>query len=258
MTVGVCARVKDEQRIIRDWVRHYLRFGFDRVILYDDGSNPPVKETLADNTDDRVIVIDTPTANQGEAYRDGLARCKDLDWVLLCDADEFLWTDGRDIKSYLASAPEHVGTILVHWLTYGTSGIQKMHPHMSIFRQFTMREPYTSYLNGYVKSFVRPAMTDMHVWVHVTCSPHKAIIHANGTRILDRENLLKTEYQTPVGLDKMPMLLAHYMTLDHETMARKAIRNKALTDIGNKYTPSWYKQMFTDSVRDRRMVIYDM
>ena len=100
-------------------------------------------------------------------------------------------------------------------------------------------------------------MTDMHVWVHVSCSSNKAIIHADGTRIQDRKALLKSEYQVPVNLDTMPILLVHYMTLDYETMARKTVRNKALTDIGDKYTLSWYTRTFTDSVRDRRMVAYD-
>ena len=64
MSIGVCARVKDEQNIIREWVRHYLRLRFERVVIYDDGSTPPVKETLADCVDDKVVVIDSPTANQ--------------------------------------------------------------------------------------------------------------------------------------------------------------------------------------------------
>ena len=57
-------------------------------------------------------------------------------------------------------------------------------------------------------------------------------------------------------LSTMPLLLVHYMTLDWENMARKAVRNKALANIGAKYTPAWYKTMFTDSVQDLRMLKY--
>lgn len=108
MSIGVCARVKDEQKIISEWVCHYLRLGFERVVIYDDGSNPPVKKTLVDCIDSKVVVVDSPTANQAEAYSDGMSRCSDLDWMLLCDADEFLWTDGRTITDYLAAVPDAV------------------------------------------------------------------------------------------------------------------------------------------------------
>ena len=71
---GICARVKDEHGIIREWVRHYIRLGFQKVVIYDDGSSPSVKETLADCHDDRDIIADTLTANQYEAYSDGMLR----------------------------------------------------------------------------------------------------------------------------------------------------------------------------------------
>ena len=255
-SIGVCARVKDEQNIIREWVRHYIRLGFERIVIYDDGSNPPVKETLADCVDSKVVIIDSPTANQPEAYSDGMSRCSDLDWMLLCDADEFLWTDGRAITDYLAAVPDAVGTVLVHWLTYGTSGIQKMAPDVSIFRQFTRREPYGSGLNAYVKSIVRTRMENTHIWVHVSCSPDRAITEANGTPITDRAHCQHHEATAIPDLATMPLLLVHYMTLDWENMARKAVRNKALANIGPKYTPAWYQRMFTDSVQDLRMLKY--
>ena len=258
MKVGICTKVKDEQHIIREWVRHYLRLGFDRIIIYDDNSYPPVKKTLRDNDNDAVIIIDTPTTNQAEAYKDGLSRCEDLDWVLLCDADEFIWTDGRDLKLYLTSAPEQVGTILLNWLTYGTSGIIKMRSDISIFQQFISREPYISYLNGYVKSFVRPKMADIHIWVHISYSPHRLVACADGTIIRNIKALSRSERVAPISLGKMPILLVHYMTLDYETMARKSVRNKSLTDIGDKYTLEWYERTFTDSVIDRRMMVYDI
>ena len=257
MKIGVCTRIKDEQRIIREWVKHYLRLGFDRIVIYDDGSVPPVRETLSDCPNNGVIIIDDPTVNQGEAYKDGLCRCKDLDWLLFCDADEFLWTDGRNVKMYLGTVPDSVGTILIHWLVYGTSGIERMHPSIPIFQQFLHREPYTHHLNGYVKSFVRPAMNNLHIWVHISYSPHKQIALANGRSVTNRDCLLATEYRTPSDLQTMPLLLIHYMTLDFETMNKKRIRNTALVPtLGIKYSLMWYNKMFSESIIDRRMIKY--
>ena len=65
---GICVRVKDEQGIIREWVRHYIQLVFQKVVIYDDGLSPPVKETLTDCYDDRVIIVDTLTANKYKTY----------------------------------------------------------------------------------------------------------------------------------------------------------------------------------------------
>ena len=31
MLIGVCIRAKNEQKIICDWVNHYLKLGFDKI-----------------------------------------------------------------------------------------------------------------------------------------------------------------------------------------------------------------------------------
>ena len=90
----------------------------------------------------------------------------------------------------------------------------------------------------------------------MSCSPDKASTETNGRMITDRESCLRYE-MTPWGdLNTMPLLLVHYMTLDWDNMAIKAAQNRAPTDIGAKYTPAWYHAMFTDTVRDMRMLKY--
>ena len=46
MKIGVCIRAKDEQKIICDWVRHYLNLGFDKIFIYDNMSKPSIENTL--------------------------------------------------------------------------------------------------------------------------------------------------------------------------------------------------------------------
>jgi len=48
MKIGVCIRGQDEQKIIGDWANHYLKLGFDNIIIYDNMSHPPISETLSD------------------------------------------------------------------------------------------------------------------------------------------------------------------------------------------------------------------
>jgi hypothetical protein len=42
MKIGVCIRAKDEI-IMDDWIRYYTYLGFDKIIIYDNMSNPPIK-----------------------------------------------------------------------------------------------------------------------------------------------------------------------------------------------------------------------
>lgn len=266
-SIGVCTRVRDEQHILTEWLEHYLvNLRFSRAIIYDDYSNPPVLNTIGKFTNDpRVVVVSSPTKNQAEAYTDGLSRCIDLDWVLLCDADEFVWTDGRDIREHMATTfPPEVGTVLVNWLVFGTSGLLKLDKRRPIREQFVKREELNCYWNQFVKSFVRPTCPDLRVWVHITSSNQRQMATAGG-EIVSQKVKDETgntgpciEGERVVGLDHQtsPVLMVHYMTLDFESMAKKSIRNKALADIGMKYTKHWYEHTMKDSVVDRRMHKY--
>ena len=49
MKIGVCIRAKDEDKIIVDWVRHYVKLGFDKIIIYDNLSQNPIKKILDKN-----------------------------------------------------------------------------------------------------------------------------------------------------------------------------------------------------------------
>ena len=46
MKIGVCIRAKDEQKIICDWVNHYLKLGFDTIFIYDNMSEPSIGSSL--------------------------------------------------------------------------------------------------------------------------------------------------------------------------------------------------------------------
>jgi hypothetical protein len=97
MKIGVCIKAKDEQKIICDWIRYYLKLGFDKIIIYDNLSNPPIQETLSNNNllDNKIeIIIDSCTKGlqtQTPLYENCINNNKDLDWLLCCDTGEFLY-----------------------------------------------------------------------------------------------------------------------------------------------------------------------
>tara|TARA_Y100000768_G_C23972551_1_gene681302 strand:+ start:546 stop:1358 length:813 start_codon:yes stop_codon:yes gene_type:complete len=269
MKIGVCIRAKNEQKIICDWVRHYLNLGFDKIFIYDNISEPSIENTLKENNipphilNDKIIIkIDNTTkSNQVVIYKECIDENKDLDWLLLCDADEFLWFKKGNIKDFLSKFTNDTCTIFINWLTYGTSNLQTYDRTKSVFKQFILREQYNHFWNTFVKSFVRPNLIEKIGNVHKTYNENYKICDIYNN-ILKDKNINKCNYIDRTLNDNTPLVLAHYMTLDFESMLQKYKRNHdgvLLKKDDMKYSLEWYKMPyygFKDNVKDLRMIKY--
>ena len=267
MNIGVCIRAKNEQKIICDWVNHYLKLGFDKIFIYDNMSHPTIESSLKEKNllNDKVFIkIDTfQHSNQPLIYQECINQNKDLDWLLLCDADEFLWLKEGTIKDFLYKYSEDTCTILINWLVYGTSNLQTYDINKSIFEQFTFREEYNNFWNQFVKSFIRPKLIEKFGNVHISYNKNYKVRNIYNNILLINNELYKCDYQDNNLNDNTPLVLVHYMTLDFESMLNKRNKN-ALQALGftlkdNKYSLEWYKSEhygFKDNVKDLRMNKY--
>lgn len=264
--IGVCIRAKDEQKIICDWVKHYLDLGFDKIFIYDNMSEPSIEFSLRENNllNDKVFIkIDTfPHSNQPVIYQECIDENKELDWLLLCDADEFLWLKEGTIKKFLSKFSEDTCTVLINWLVYGTSDLQTYNKNKTVFEQFIFREEYNHFWNKFVKSFIRPKLIEKIGNVHTTynknykiCNIYNNIVSIKDPNICEcKDNNLN---------DKSPIVLVHYMTLDFESMFKKSKRNHEgclLEKNCNKYSLEWYNMPeygLKDNKRDARMKKYN-
>ena len=270
MRIGVCIRAKDEQKIICDWVKHYISMGFDKIIIYDNMSNPSIEETLYKgglyDKDKIHIFIDEHSgfSNQTTIYKECIDNNKDLDWLLLCDADEFIWHKDKNIKTFLSQFSEDTCTILINWLVYGTSNLQRYDINKTIFEQFTMRENYSHFWNRFVKSFVRPKLivetseTNMH-FIYNTNYKTKNVYNEEVTDLYDL--ITHCAHIDNKISEHTPVILVHYMTLDFESMLskrKKNINGYLLTNDNFKYSLEWYAHFhygFKDNVKDLRMIM---
>jgi hypothetical protein len=266
MKIGVCIRAKNEQKIICDWVNHYFKLDFDKIFIYDNMSEPSIENTLKEKNllNDKIFIkIDTCAySNQTILYQECIDQNKDLDWILLCDADEFLWLKEGNIKDFLLKFSEDTCTILINWLVYGTSNLQTYDRNKSVFEQFILREDYSHFWNTFVKSFVRPKLIEKIGTVHVTYNNnHKVCNIYNNILSINYQN--KCDYRDMNLNDNTHLVLTHYMTLDYESMLNKRNKN-ALQALGftlkdNKYSLEWYKSEhygFKDNIMDLRMNKY--
>jgi hypothetical protein len=266
MKIGICIRAKNEQKIIGNWVNHYLKLGFDKIFIYDNMSEPSIESSLKEKNllNDKIFIkIDTcQYSNQPVIYQECINENKDLDWILLCDADEFLWLKEGTIKDFLLKFSEDTCTILINWLVYGTSNLQTYNKNKSVFEQFILRENYNHFWNTFVKSFVRPKLIEKIGNVHLTYNTSFKIkdIYNNILKIKDPN---KCDYPDNNLNNNSPIVLVHYMTLDYESMLNKRIKNAkqhlGFTLKDNKYSIEWYKSNhygFKDNIKDIRMKKY--
>ena len=125
-------------------------------------------------------------SNQPVIYQECIDKNKDLDWILLSDCDEFLWLKEGTIKDFLSKFSEDTCTILINWLVYGTSNLEKYDNNKTVFNQFTLREEYGHFWNIFVKSFVRPKLIKKFGNVHVTYNKKYKVCNIYGNNITEK------------------------------------------------------------------------
>ena len=240
-----------------------LKLGFDKIFIYDNMSEPTIESSLQEKNlvNDKVFIkIDTVQhSNQPVIYQECIDQNKHLDWLLLCDADEFLWIKEGTIKEFLSKFSEDTCTVLINWLVYGTSNLQTYDRNKTVFEQFIFREDYNHFWNRFVKSFIRPKLIEKIGNVHVTCNKNYKIGNVYNNNIMI-ENSKTCENLDKNLNDNTPLVLTHYMTLDFESMQHKFKRNHdgwLLEKNCNKYSLEWFKSEpygFKDNVKDLRMI----
>ncbi|MDA5557875.1 glycosyltransferase family 2 protein [Shimia sp. MMG029] len=114
---GVVATVKAPAKDILNFVAHHLEMGAQHIWIYLDAPNPEAKALLKAHP--KVTPVSTgenywlkargkrpPMHQNRQAYnaRHAYHRARNLDWLLHCDVDEFLWPD-RSIAAQLAALP---------------------------------------------------------------------------------------------------------------------------------------------------------
>ncbi|MBQ3059293.1 MAG: glycosyltransferase family 92 protein [Desulfovibrio sp.] len=152
---AVCAIARDETPHLREWALHHLATGFEHLIIYDNGSQEPVRQTLADLLASGLLtVLDFPgqRAPQLSAYyhclrESGTGVC----WLAFVDIDEFILPlAGRDIKDLLATYEDHAA-LAAHWMLFGSNG-HLGRPASAVARAYTE----SLGLDGHIKSIVQP------------------------------------------------------------------------------------------------------
>lgn len=123
-----CLIAKDEAPYLLEWISHYFTLGFDRLVIYDNGSSDGSTQLLAKLAADDPRLEWRPWPNkpgqiaQDSAYADALAQAQ-TEWIGYFDADELLvLKDDDSIAAFVARFGAGVGAVAINWMMFGSSG----------------------------------------------------------------------------------------------------------------------------------------
>ncbi|WP_019953687.1 glycosyltransferase family 2 protein [Yoonia vestfoldensis] len=137
--------MKDEGPFILEWIAHYLALGFDHFIINSNDCSDGTDLILQRLQELGIVThIDNPGpwafGPQASAYQNAMAHPKfaEAEWVLVCDADEFLdiKVGDRTVDALIATAPRTDVFALV-WRLFGHNGIVRFEDRF-ITDQMTM------------------------------------------------------------------------------------------------------------------------
>lgn len=187
MKFGVCAIIKNENLYLREWVEHYIKLGFDKIILYDNNEingeipNVVIQDYIDTGYVDIINWKKTPNnfeefkRVQINSYNDCLEKYKnELDWIAFFDIDEFLELVYHKKIQYIFDAHKeynNFNTIIVSWYTIGDE-------NELYYRNEKVQTRFTKHVTGeyaeqdnidkFVKSFVKTC-SGVKFFDHVHC-----------------------------------------------------------------------------------------
>lgn len=186
---GIVSTIKADAAAILDFAAFHLEAGAHRLFLYLDAPCPDAYPLLKAHPKIRVTECDEAywrrrgrrpekhqlrqTANATRAYR---RQARDVDWLMHCDVDEFLWAQ-PDAAKQLAALPRTVSCVRVRPIESlsGGDGCAFKRPLSKLDKDIKPEHVYPefgghldggflSHLHG--KVFVRTGMEDIELRIH--------------------------------------------------------------------------------------------
>ncbi|KAH8197513.1 hypothetical protein TruAng_008334 [Truncatella angustata] len=237
--LAICLAVRDQALDLPEFLQHhYHAMGIRRFYLLDDGSSPPLEDSL----DTYGVPAEAVTfVYYDETQRVGQMQYKlyndcahnhgvNHTWLAFIDADEFLDTPGGEpLESVLRGLErdrgEEVGALGINWQMHTSNG--------QLFRAASAREAYTQCIyddpehggdgsdNRHVKSIVRVRDYVSPINPHMfRLAPGKITVGEDGNKI-DH-----FAFRQPITRDRLS--LHHYAVKSKEEYEEKMMRSNAM------------------------------
>lgn len=238
--INLVCIAKNEDKYIQEWVDHHLKLGFDKIYIFNNGSNPyKIKSSKVEQL--------MWNGTQIPCYNFFIQNVMNKDdWTLFIDVDEFLTLEKDKNVFEFVNCYNGADCILLNWKVYGDCGNDK-YENKPVMERFKTPAPidciYNDTLPGFitenyhVKSFYKK--TDKYA---MFTNPHNVqirngvYVQASG-KVCDCSPWLEPDWKYAC--------VNHYLTKSMEEFKERRL-NK--TDAcGNKIDENclrrWYKNL---------------
>ena len=219
---------KNENDYIVEWIEHYLKLGFDKIIICDNNDDDSLESVISEYTNRGVVEIFN--CRGFKAFQEGVFKmfCEEgnYKWCAYFDCDEFLELGVySNIKDYLALKQEDC--IAFNWVIFGSGGqLKKSEGNLS--ERFKVPYlPVLSIYNGFLKGVVRGDRFRFRDIVfrggHLPCPIDKT--KCNNTYNIGGYYVVnKAPFQTQYPLRYKEGYIKHYYTKSFDEWINKARR----------------------------------
>jgi hypothetical protein len=265
---AVAACMRNEGMFMLEWVAHYRAMGFDRVFVITNGCSDGT-DMMADRLQEKGEVIHLRNQiNEGEApqvagmrhlFAD--ARLADVEWLLHCDADEFLNVTAGDgkIRDLIDAVGDDCDAIAILWRVFGNQGMKDYTPALVTERYTDTTDKLTGFRRWH-KTLFRP---EKFRWArdHMPKEPYSNAAKLRNTAGQDMSNrgLINPDVARFPGNKNTwtwaNAALHHYATRSEDVYMLKNVRGDGMGLSTNKYTLTsrTWKAWNTSGTKDASM-----
>lgn len=158
--LAVGALFKNETNSMKEWIEHYLARGVEQFYLVNDKSTDDWREVLAPYITRGLVTLfeeDCPyyLGRQMDIYnRHILPRLGEMEWLIMVDMDEYLWSPKTlDIYSLLQTSFHGIAQIQVNHTVFGSNGL--IAQPSSLVAGFTKRSKEVPSVMKYYKYIIQ-------------------------------------------------------------------------------------------------------
>ena len=256
---AVYAQMKDEDNVIDQWINHYIGLGFEHLYIMNDQSENSFSEKIKNHRHyDKITLIDVDFTiaeyNSGDFVNSKLYNKiiwgdnknakqnyllntfkelykNDIEWLLICDADEFLYLrDDCAISQYIEKKLEKypdMGQICFNWVNYGTS-YHSYFPEGNLFENFILSQkkidPETKSIVKIKKSSYTNAHRSGLVGLKTYCVSPECFLEIN--LFQEKYGLLAFGHPKDIDYGSVDAFMAHYIYMDYYSFIKRKLKRE--------------------------------
>ena len=230
--VCLCTIGKNENKYIKEFIKHYKKYGIDKIIIYDnndiDGERFELQlKNYIKNNFVEVINYRGKEKSQlnsiNDCYQNNFLK---YNWSLFYDIDEFIFLKERSIKHFLVKKKfNSCERIYLNWVNH-LDNDQLKYKNESLFKRFPKFKYFFNETHAFVKSMIRGNISNIRIYNNHVINFEKESCNAFGKKKLFNQSILTD------NPDNKSYYIDHFYFKSTEEYINK--RNRGSVFYGNK------------------------